>query len=59
MLVVLPSMNIMIYEAVLICLVFLQNPNALDSKVTLDFDHVKKGLKLDDEGKLVALPAMS
>ena len=30
----------------------LQNPNALDSKVLLDFDHVKKSLKLDDEGKL-------
>lgn len=28
----------------------LQNPNALDSKVTVEFDHVKKGLKVDDEG---------
>lgn len=28
----------------------LQNPNELDSKVTLEFDHVKKGLKVDDEG---------
>ncbi|KAE8704858.1 Peptidyl-prolyl cis-trans isomerase CYP65 [Hibiscus syriacus] len=25
------------------------NPNALDSKVTLDFDHVKNSLKVDDE----------
>ncbi|KAJ0096701.1 hypothetical protein Patl1_27721 [Pistacia atlantica] len=25
------------------------NPNALDNKVTLDFDFVKKCLKLDDE----------
>ncbi|KAJ0040123.1 hypothetical protein Pint_27885 [Pistacia integerrima] len=30
-------------------LITIQNPNALDNKVTLDFDHVKKGLKLDDE----------
>ncbi|XP_038684064.1 peptidyl-prolyl cis-trans isomerase CYP65-like isoform X2 [Tripterygium wilfordii] len=30
-------------------LVTIQNPNALDSKVTLDFDHVKKSLKVDDE----------
>lgn len=30
----------------------LQNPNALDSKVLLDFDHVKKSLKVDDEGEL-------
>lgn len=29
----------------------LQNPNALDSKVLLDFDHVKNSLKVDDEGK--------
>ena len=31
---------------------FLQNPNALDSKVLLDFDHVKNSLKVDDEGML-------
>lgn len=30
----------------------LQNPNALDSKVLLDFDHVKNSLKIDDEGML-------
>ncbi|XP_050205845.1 peptidyl-prolyl cis-trans isomerase CYP65 [Mercurialis annua] len=30
-------------------LITIQNPNALDTRVTLDFDHVKKGLKLDDE----------
>ncbi|WCJ31417.1 Peptidyl-prolyl cis-trans isomerase CYP65 [Euphorbia peplus] len=30
-------------------LITIQNPNALDTKVTLEFDHVKKGLKLDDE----------
>ncbi|CAK7339657.1 unnamed protein product [Dovyalis caffra] len=30
-------------------LITIQNPNALDSKVTLDFDHVKNGLKIDDE----------
>lgn len=30
----------------------LQNPNALDSKVLLDFDHVKHNLKVDDEGML-------
>ncbi|KDP32077.1 hypothetical protein JCGZ_12538 [Jatropha curcas] len=30
-------------------LITIQNPNVLDSKVTLDFDHVKKGLKIDDE----------
>ncbi|KAJ9177372.1 hypothetical protein P3X46_012598 [Hevea brasiliensis] len=30
-------------------LITIQNPNALDSKVTLDFDHVKNGLKVDDE----------
>lgn len=28
----------------------LQNPNAVDSKVTVEFDHVKNGLKIDDEG---------
>lgn len=33
----------------------LQNPNALDSKVTLDFDHVKNSLKIDDEGIIAAL----
>lgn len=32
----------------------LQNPNALDSKVLVEFDHVKNGLKIDDEGKLEA-----
>lgn len=30
----------------------LQNPNALDAKVTLDFDHVKNSLIVDDEGEL-------
>lgn len=30
-------------------LITIQNPNALDSKVLLDFDHVKNSLKLDDE----------
>ncbi|KAI9078131.1 hypothetical protein K1719_039899 [Acacia pycnantha] len=28
---------------------FRQKPNALDSKVLLDFDHVKNNLKVDDE----------
>lgn len=28
-----------------------QNPTALDSKVLLDFDHVKNSLKVDDEGE--------
>jgi hypothetical protein len=32
----------------------LQNPNALDSKVLVEFDHVKNGLKIDDEGELEA-----
>lgn len=31
---------------------YVQNPNALDSKVLLDFDHVKNSLKVDDEGML-------
>ncbi|KAJ7952754.1 Peptidyl-prolyl cis-trans isomerase [Quillaja saponaria] len=30
-------------------LITIQNPNALDSKVLLDFDHVKNNLKADDE----------
>ncbi|CAA2970588.1 peptidyl-prolyl cis-trans isomerase CYP65 [Olea europaea subsp. europaea] len=30
-------------------IITIQNPNALDSKVLLDFDHVKKNLKVDDE----------
>ncbi|GKU94899.1 hypothetical protein SLEP1_g8323 [Rubroshorea leprosula] len=30
-------------------LITIQNPNALDSKVTLDFDHVRHSLKVDDE----------
>ncbi|XP_015578514.1 peptidyl-prolyl cis-trans isomerase CYP65 isoform X2 [Ricinus communis] len=30
-------------------LITIQNPNALDTRVTLDFDHVKQGLKVDDE----------
>ncbi|XP_057975282.1 peptidyl-prolyl cis-trans isomerase CYP65 [Malania oleifera] len=30
-------------------LITIQNPNALDGKVLLDFDHVKNSLKLDDE----------
>lgn len=30
-------------------LITIQNPNALDTKVLLDFDHVKKSLKVDDE----------
>ncbi|KAJ0045280.1 hypothetical protein Pint_05128 [Pistacia integerrima] len=37
----------------------IQNPNALDNKVTLDFDHVKKGLKLDDEGEPCHLPLLN
>lgn len=38
-----------------ICYCTLQNPNALDSKVLLDFDHVKKSLKVDDEGQFSLL----
>ncbi|CAI8588990.1 unnamed protein product [Vicia faba] len=30
-------------------LITIQNPNALDQKVLLDFDHVKQNLKIDDE----------
>lgn len=30
-------------------LITIQNPNALDQKVLLDFDHVKQNLKVDDE----------
>ncbi|KAL6222694.1 hypothetical protein ACLB2K_006085 [Fragaria x ananassa] len=30
-------------------LITIQNPNALDSKVLVEFDHVKNGLKIDDE----------
>ncbi|XP_072979878.1 peptidyl-prolyl cis-trans isomerase CYP65 [Typha angustifolia] len=30
-------------------LITIQNPNALDSKVLLEFDHVKNSLKLEDE----------
>ncbi|OWM82099.1 peptidyl-prolyl cis-trans isomerase CYP65 isoform X2 [Punica granatum] len=30
-------------------LITIQNPNALDSKVLVDFDHVKNSLKVDDE----------
>ncbi|MED6194771.1 cytochrome P450 monooxygenase 65 [Stylosanthes scabra] len=30
-------------------LITIQNPNALDKKVLLDFDHVKNSLKVDDE----------
>ncbi|CAK9136030.1 unnamed protein product [Ilex paraguariensis] len=30
-------------------LITIQNPNALDGKVLLDFDHVKNSLKVDDE----------
>lgn len=30
----------------------MQNPNALDQKVLLDFDHVKQNLKIDDEGMI-------
>ncbi|XP_020520929.1 peptidyl-prolyl cis-trans isomerase CYP65 isoform X2 [Amborella trichopoda] len=30
-------------------LITIQNPNALDAKVLTDFDHVKNGLKVDDE----------
>nr|XP_009617987.1 peptidyl-prolyl cis-trans isomerase CYP65 [Nicotiana tomentosiformis] len=30
-------------------LITIQNPNALDAKVLLDFDHVKKSLTVDDE----------
>ncbi|GAV83516.1 Pro_isomerase domain-containing protein/Rtf2 domain-containing protein [Cephalotus follicularis] len=40
-------------------LITIQNPNALDTKVTLDFDHVKNCLKIDDEelNKLASDPA--
>jgi peptidyl-prolyl cis-trans isomerase-like protein 2 len=31
-------------------LITIQNPNAVDSKILGEFDHVKKGLKLEDEG---------
>ncbi|CAA0412706.1 unnamed protein product [Arabidopsis thaliana] len=30
-------------------LITIQNPNAVDGKVTVEFDHVKNGLKIDDE----------
>ncbi|CAI0508015.1 unnamed protein product [Linum tenue] len=30
-------------------LITLQNPNAFDSRVTVEFDHIKNDLKLDDE----------
>ncbi|EOA13112.1 hypothetical protein CARUB_v10026122mg [Capsella rubella] len=30
-------------------LITIQNPNAVDSKITVEFDHVKNGLKIDDE----------
>ncbi|MCL7038441.1 hypothetical protein MKW94_001078 [Papaver nudicaule] len=30
-------------------LITIQNPNALDSKVLVEFDHIKNNLKLDDE----------
>ncbi|MCI18171.1 peptidyl-prolyl cis-trans isomerase-like 2-like, partial [Trifolium medium] len=30
-------------------LITIQNPNALDQKVLLDFDHVKQNLKVEDE----------
>jgi peptidyl-prolyl cis-trans isomerase-like protein 2 len=30
-------------------LITIQNPNELDSKVLVEFDHVKKGIKLDEE----------
>ncbi|GFP90289.1 peptidyl-prolyl cis-trans isomerase cyp65 [Phtheirospermum japonicum] len=30
-------------------IITIQNPNALDTKVLMDFDHVKKNLKIDDE----------
>ncbi|KAF4402035.1 hypothetical protein G4B88_017547 [Cannabis sativa] len=32
-------------------LITIQNPNAIDGKTLLDFDHVKNSLTLDDEGK--------
>ncbi|KAH7566700.1 hypothetical protein JRO89_XS08G0218400 [Xanthoceras sorbifolium] len=41
--------SVMINEGVIFLGYAFQNPNALDSKITLEFDHVKKGLKLDDE----------
>ncbi|KAL2348309.1 hypothetical protein Fmac_002309 [Flemingia macrophylla] len=40
-------------------LITIQNPNALDSKVLLDFDHVKNSLKVDDEGMLAPLSFVS
>ncbi|QCD79611.1 Ras-related C3 botulinum toxin substrate 1 [Vigna unguiculata] len=33
-------------------LITIRNPNALDDRVLLDFDHVKNDLKVDDEGML-------
>ncbi|KAK9064898.1 hypothetical protein SSX86_016280 [Deinandra increscens subsp. villosa] len=31
-------------------IITIQNPNSIDSKALVDFDHVKKNLKVDDEG---------
>ncbi|KAK8653650.1 hypothetical protein V6N13_127641 [Hibiscus sabdariffa] len=36
-------------------IITIQNPNAIDSKVTLDFYHVKNSLKVEDEVILVTL----
>jgi len=38
---------------------YVQNPNALDDRVLLDFDHVKNDLKVDDEGMLAHLSYVS
>lgn len=41
------------------CIYIVQNPNALDSKVLVDFDHIKKSLTIDDEGDYrLILPIM-
>ena len=44
-----------IHRCSYLCRYALQNPNALDSKVLLDFDHVKNSLKIDDEGQFSLL----
>ena len=51
----LPFCQILLSSFACLNIICLQNPNALDSKVLLDFDHVKNSLKVDDEGKLKIL----
>lgn len=46
-----PNLIIHIKKLTNAILNILQNPNELDSKVLVEFDHVKKGLKLDEEGE--------